>query len=269
MFDQLVDDLTATRGRTASQFAQRDLSPTELYRNTLAGYSSAAAAANQRTNQISKGWDRAIGEYRDNTNDIRGEYRSLLENQDEFGESYREKLKRQFNSSAADLSQMAAKRGLGNTTIALNMQRGANSDYAMAGLQLEDQIIGQKNQISGNMLQYLAGAQAGLGNLQTGQLGYQAGAQNAATQLNMARNQFTGGIAANSQQNANQRILARQQFGYQQSLQGTDLQARAAMQREALQNANWQQQMAAEAQRQLVQQQFMNQSQYAREFGYY
>jgi len=58
-----------------------------------------------------------------------------------FGDSQRSDLQQRYAQQLSQARQSAARRGLGNTTIGLNLDRAVNSDYNRANLDLEDRLL--------------------------------------------------------------------------------------------------------------------------------
>lgn len=110
-------------------------------------------------------------------------YRKLAKAQAGYGDFERAQLERQFAAAQGQASLAATQRGLGNTTIALNMARGISSDQSLANLALSGQIRGNLNQIEMGRLGYLGNAQQGMAQLQGQELGYMGQNQAAAAQF--------------------------------------------------------------------------------------
>lgn len=86
---------------------------------------------------------------------------------DQFGNSQRQFIEDQNTRNLAAASTSANRRGLGNTTIRDSLERGVNADFYRANLGLEDQLlgnrlnvsnqnIGRENEMTDQRLQYLA-----------------------------------------------------------------------------------------------------------------
>lgn len=76
-----------------------------------------------------------------------------------FGDSQRSDLEQKRAQQLAAANQAAVRRGLGNSTVALNLTRGVNSDFNRAGLDLEDRLLQNRLQtdqaLSGDYLNSL------------------------------------------------------------------------------------------------------------------
>jgi hypothetical protein len=76
-----------------------------------------------------------------------------------YGDSQRSDLEQKRAQQLAAANQAAVRRGLGNSTIALNLTRGVNSDFNRAGLDLEDRLLQNRMQtdqaLSGDYLNSL------------------------------------------------------------------------------------------------------------------
>lgn len=87
---------------------------------------------------------------------------------DAYGDSQRRDLSDLYRQNLARSRQSAMQRGLGNTTIQSNLDRGVNADYARSNMQLEDSLLQNRlgilnqnrqyeNQLTGDRLGFLAG----------------------------------------------------------------------------------------------------------------
>lgn len=96
-----------------------------------------------------QGYQRLASDYDLLTNDARDTRSRNMERIDQFGNSMRSDLNVKAQQNMAAASQNAIKRGLGNTTIANSLQRGAQFDNTRQQLALEDQLL--QNRISTDM----------------------------------------------------------------------------------------------------------------------
>ncbi len=96
-----------------------------------------------------QGYQRLAADYDLMTNDARDTRARNMERIDKFGNSMRSDLNVKSQQQMAAASQNAIKRGLGNTTVANSLQRGAAFDNTRQQLALEDQLL--QNRISTDM----------------------------------------------------------------------------------------------------------------------
>lgn len=86
---------------------------------------------------------------------------------DAYGDSQRRDLNDFYKQNLARARQATLRRGLGNTTIQNNLDRGVNADYARSNMQLEDSLLQNRlgilsqnrqleNQLTGDRLSFLA-----------------------------------------------------------------------------------------------------------------
>lgn len=77
----------------------------------------------------------------------------------QFGASQRSDLEQKRQQQLSAANQAAVRRGLGNSTVGLNLTRGVNSDFNRAGLDLEDRLLQNRMQtdatLSGDYLNSL------------------------------------------------------------------------------------------------------------------
>lgn len=88
-----------------------------------------------------EGYQRLAADYDAMTADARDTRARNMERIDKFGNSMRSDLNIKAQQQMAAASQNAIKRGLGNTTIANSLQRGAAFDNTRQQLALEDQLL--------------------------------------------------------------------------------------------------------------------------------
>lgn len=151
-------------------------------------------------NMGDQGYQRLSADYDLLTNDARDTRARNMERIDKFGNSMRSDLNIKSQQQMAAASQNAIKRGLGNTTVANSLQRGAAFDNTRQQLALEDQLL--QNRISTDM------------NLSAA---YQGSLNTRATGLNQQFNQNM----------ANENSLTSQRLGYiggiQENMDGVGL----------------------------------------------
>lgn len=92
-------------------------------------------------NMGDQGYQRLSADYDLLTNDARDTRARNMERIDKFGNSMRSDLNVKSQQQMAAASQNAIKRGLGNTTVANSLQRGAAFDNTRQQLALEDQLL--------------------------------------------------------------------------------------------------------------------------------
>lgn len=86
----------------------------------------------------------AIGQYNEGKAAEQKQYADVMSTIDTLGGTQREILKRQYEAAQGQVAQGIAGRNLQNSSIAANMQRGVNQDYAFAQMALEDQLQRQR-----------------------------------------------------------------------------------------------------------------------------
>lgn len=110
-----------------------------------------------------------------------------------YGASQRSDLEQKRAQQLAAANQAAVRRGLGNSTIGLNLTRAVNSDFNRAGLDLEDRLLQNRlntdQQLSGDYLNSLIGGGTAMSGLRERQNQYGTQLQ----QANLGRElQLTG-----------------------------------------------------------------------------
>lgn len=134
-----------------------------------------------------QGYQRLASDYDLLTADARDTRTRNMERIDKFGNSMRSDLNIKAQQNMASASQDAIKRGLGNTTVANSLQRGAQFDNTRQQLALEDQLLTNRIATDTNL-----------------SAAYQGTLQNRATGLNQQFNQNL----------ANENSLTSQRLGY-------------------------------------------------------
>lgn len=110
-----------------------------------------------------------------------------------YGDSQRSDLQQKYAQQLGAANQAAIRRGLGNSTIALNLNRAVNNDYNRAGLDLEDRLLQNRlqadQQLSGDYLNSLIAGGTAMSGLRERQNQYGTQLQ----QANLGReSQLTG-----------------------------------------------------------------------------
>lgn len=137
-------------------------------------YNQARRANEQRYNQILGGYDQLIGSYGDQANALLGGYRQREGMIDSYGNAARNRLGQMYDQQIGSAGAGIFSRGLANTSVLANRERGINADRANSMLGLEDALTRQRFDLSGQTLsaqQNLLGQQAQLG---LGRLGFMA-----------------------------------------------------------------------------------------------
>lgn len=111
----------------------------------------------------------------------------------QYGASQRSDLQQKHAQQLAAANQNAVRRGLGNSTIGLNLNRAVNSDFNRAGLDLEDRLLQNRMQtdqsLSGDYLNSLIAGGTAMSGLRERQNQYGTQLQ----QANLGReSQMTG-----------------------------------------------------------------------------